>query len=187
MNEKDIVTVSIYFRPGRLADALCISGLATQVFLDTYANEGMRADIAEEALTVYAPAQFEARLSHPGTQFVVAECNGHLLGFAEIARHADTSNLLSESMELVRLYVQRHAQGQGIGRVLLNHAETLTRESGLPFLWLTAWVENHRALRFYTAQGYEAVGVTHYAFGGNAYENRIFRKISLMQAVESTS
>jgi ribosomal protein S18 acetylase RimI-like enzyme len=79
-------------------------------------------------------------------------------------------------MELVRLYVQRHAHRQGIGQALLKQAEALTQEAGLPFLWLSAWVENHRARAFYQAQCYDEVGTTHYEFGGNAYENRLLQK-----------
>ena len=50
--------VDFTLRPAQREDALCISGLATQVFLDTYATDGMRSDLAEEALSVYAPEQF---------------------------------------------------------------------------------------------------------------------------------
>lgn len=167
----------LHYRLGQPADALCISGLATQVFLDTYATDGMRADLAQEALTVYAPARFETRLSDPATRFVLAERDGHLQGFAEIVAHAKgPMSGLSAGTELVRLYVQRHAHRQGIGQALLQQAEALTCEAGQPFLWLSAWVENHRARGFYQAQGYEEVGITHYEFGGNAYENRLLQK-----------
>jgi ribosomal protein S18 acetylase RimI-like enzyme len=167
----------LHYRLGQPADALCISGLATQVFLDTYATDGMRADLAQEALSVYAPDRFESRLSNPATLFVLAERDGHLQGFAEIVANAEGPiPWLSAGTELVRLYVQRHAHRQGIGQALLQQAEALTRESGKPFLWLSAWVENHRARAFYQAQDYEEVGITHYEFGGNAYENRLFQK-----------
>lgn len=167
----------LHYRLGLPADALCISGLATQVFLDTYATDGMRADLAQEALTVYAPALFETRLKDSATRFVLAERDGHLQGFAEIVANAEGAiPALSAGTELVRLYVQRHAHRQGIGQALLKHAEALSREAGQPFLWLSAWVENHRARGFYQAQGYEEAGITHYTFGGNAYENRLLRK-----------
>jgi len=41
-NEKEIVTMPLHYRLGQPADALCISGLATQVFLDTYATSANR-------------------------------------------------------------------------------------------------------------------------------------------------
>jgi ribosomal protein S18 acetylase RimI-like enzyme len=44
------------------------------------------------------------------------------------------------------------------------------------FVWLTAWVGNAAALRFYRAVGYDDVGTTHYVIEGKAYENRVFVK-----------
>ena len=100
--------VDFTLRPAQREDALCISGLATQVFLDTYATDGMRSDLAEEALSVYAPEQFRQRLEDPHRNLLLAERNGHLLGFAEIARNTRPPLAgLADGMELVRLYVQR--------------------------------------------------------------------------------
>lgn len=166
------------FRHGRHEDALCISGLATQVFLDTYAMDGMRADLAEEASSVYAPEQFRQRLADPRRILLLAEREGHLQGFAELAAgntHAPLPQL-ADGMELVRLYVQRHAHRQGIGQALLDQAEDLARGRQASCLWLTAWEGNLPALAFYLAQGYDAVGRTSYEFGGNSYGNQVFCK-----------
>jgi hypothetical protein len=45
----------ISFRQGTRSDAVCIAVLATQVFLDTYAIEGIRPPLANEALENYSP------------------------------------------------------------------------------------------------------------------------------------
>ena len=49
---------TIVFRRGREGDALCVSVLATQVFLDTYAEGGIRPDLAREVLTGYSQEAF---------------------------------------------------------------------------------------------------------------------------------
>nr|BFD40784.1 GNAT family N-acetyltransferase [Pseudomonas sp. FFPRI_1] len=168
---------SLSLRLAESQDALCISGLATQVFLDTYAVDGMRADLAEEALSVYAPKQFQQRLADPYRTLLLAERNGHLLGFVEVAQNTRAPQAqLAQGLELVRLYVQRHAHRQGVGQALLHQAENLARAQQACCLWLTAWAENHPALAFYLAQGYDVVGTTAYEFGGNAYANQIFCK-----------
>ena len=61
-----------------------ISALAIQVFLDTYATEGVRPDLAREALREYAAEAFDARLREPQRRFLLAERGDALLGFAEI-------------------------------------------------------------------------------------------------------
>ena len=164
-------------RPGAPDDAATLSALAIQVFLDTYAAEGVRPDLAREALREYATDAFDARLREPTRHFVLAERGTGLLGFAEltVAGQAAPSGGVTGA-ELIRLYVQPAAQGSGLGRQLIRAAEALAAEAGLPALWLTAWDGNHRALAFYARQGYADVGATSYSFEGNSYGNRVLAR-----------
>lgn len=158
-------------------DALCVGVLAMQVFLDTYATEGIRPQLAREVLAHCAPEAFASRIACPRTAFVLAEHAGHLVGFAELTAtdQVPLDGLLG-GVELVRLYVQRPFQQRGVGRLLLQRAEALAGERGGSLLWLTAWSGNHRAQAFYRALGYADVGATQYLIEGQGYENRIFSK-----------
>ena len=71
-------------RPARPQDELCVSVLATQVFLDTYATDGIRPEIAREVLASYSRQAFIEALADPGTKIVVAEHKGHMIGFAQV-------------------------------------------------------------------------------------------------------
>ena len=71
-------------RPATADDALCLGVLAMQVFLDTYATDGIRPAIAREALDGYAPAVYQRLLQAPAIFILVAEQHGHLLGFAQV-------------------------------------------------------------------------------------------------------
>lgn len=165
----------VRYRTGQPEDALCLGVLALQVFLDTYAMDGMRPDLAREALALCSPAAFEPLLRDPARRFILAERAGHLLGFAECAAGLQAPLPdLSEGLALVRLYVQRHAHGEGLGKALLEGAEELARERRLPLVWLTAWADNAKALGFYRARGYEDMGATDYVFEDQSYENRVF-------------
>ncbi len=158
-------------------DAATIAALATQVFLDTYATEGVRPDLAHEAFTEYGVDAFASRLREPGRRFLLAEHATALLGFAEsIVTPQEAPVPALAGAELVRLYVQPKAQRRGIGHRLLLEVERAVADAGLAALWLTAWEGNERARRFYAAQGYEDVGVTSYAFRGRTYGNRVFAK-----------
>ena len=169
------MTDELRLRDARLEDALCIGVLATQVFLDTYATDGVRPALAREALAHFSSAAIAALLARDDTRFIVAERNGYLLGFVQItlgARHADVHG--SVSAEVVRLYVQRRFQGQHLGMRLLQQAASLALAEGTTQLWLTAWVGNPHAIGFYAAQGWRDVGSTDYVFEGEAFLNRIF-------------
>lgn len=167
----------IAFREGHAGDALCLGVLATQVFLETYATSGIRPDLAREALAVYAVDRFRERLARCETRFLLAERQGHLLGFAETVAGGDAPRPeLSAGVELTRLYVLRCAQRMGIGRELLQRTEAFAAGCGAPVLWLTAWEGNTNAIAFYLAQGLQDVGRATYRIEGQDYENRIFAK-----------
>jgi len=168
------------FRVAKPADALCVGVLATHVFLNTYATDGLRPDLAREALANYSPTVFEARIRDSSNHFLLAERAGHLVAFSECSLSSKPPiPSLSAGVELVRLYVQRHSQRVGIGAALLAKAEAHAKVSGAPSMWLTAWLGNTNARAFYLAQGYKDVGTTSHLFEGRAYENRIYSKATM--------
>ena len=172
-----VAPAGVEIRRGRSDDALCISVLAMQVFLDTYATSGLRGDLAREALSVYSPDAFATRLAQPVTYFLLAEKSGYLLGFAEVAfERPPPSPTVTGGAELIRLYVQRPFKRMRVGGALLKQSEILAVTQSAPCLWLTAWSGNAAALSFYAASGFSDVGATTYVIEGNAYENRIFVK-----------
>lgn len=166
-------------RPATPDDATTISALAIQVYLDTYAEEGIRPDVAREALRECAAEAFDARLREPQRRIVLAERDGALLGFAELslAEQAAPAGGVAGA-ELIRLYIQPAAQRTGLGRRLIRAAEALVAEAGLPALWLTAWDGNHRALAFYAREGYADVGATTFSFEGVTVGNRVLARLT---------
>ena len=171
---------SVVVRTAAAHDAMCLSGLATYVFLDTYASEGMREDLAREAFTTCGAGCFESRVAHDGTEIMLAEANGHAVAFCEVgdSRRCPCPGV-DEGVELVRLYVHPRWQRMQLGTRLLREAEHAARRRGAPHLWLTAWAGNTRALAFYASAGYECLGTTLYVFDGHAYENVVLaRKIA---------
>lgn len=171
------MSAPLHLRPATPQDALTIAAVAIQVFLDTYATEGVRPDLAAEAFAEYSAEAFASRLQQPGRRFVLAEQGSGLVGFAEVQLTplaAPVGTVVGA--ELVRLYIQPGFQRQGIGRRLLRKAEEICVAAAINSMWLTAWEGNSRALAFYKTHSYQDIGVTSYAFEGNSYSNRVFAK-----------
>ncbi len=169
--------MSIAIRPATADDALCLGVLAMQVFLDTYATEGMRPAIAREALGSYAPDVYQHLLQASATFILVAERQGHLVGLAQVT--LGTSHpLVSDASpaELDRLYVQRPFTGCGLGRALLQAAEQEAARRGATMVWLTPWVHNTRARHFYAREGYADVGLTWFELGAERHQNRVLTR-----------
>ena len=165
----------IQLRPAAAADALCLGVLSMQVFLETYAPNGIRPDLAREVLQKHSPEATAAALACADQRLIVAERDGHLLGFAHWrpgAAHAGVQ--AARPAELFRLYVLQCFTGTGLGTRLLRAAEAAAAAEGADTLWLTAWAGNERARAFYPRRGYADVGSTAYVIEGIAYENRLF-------------
>lgn len=177
MTVRPVDTARIVLRDAVADDALCLGVLATQVFLDTYATGGIRPALAREVHECYGTAAFSRWLADPHSRLQVAELNGHLVGFQQLALRA-THDLAPAGVqaELFRLYVQEPFTGIGLGTRLLAAAEQQAAAHGASVLWLTPWVHNHRAIAFYRARGYTDHGSTWYRFEGEAHENRVLAR-----------
>lgn len=159
------------------ADAVSLSVLAMQVYLDTYARRGIRPSIARDVLDTFTCEKFDGWLAEARSEIRVAECDDHLVGFAHVT--FDGTCALApgaRQAELLRLYVQEPFTANGIGTALLLVAERLARSREVDVLWLTPWVGNARALGFYRKHGYADVGQTWYHIEGEAIENRVYAK-----------
>ncbi len=176
--EVSVTTDGIHLRPADAADALCLGVLSMQVFLETYAPHGIRPDLAREVLQKHSPEATAAALARADQRLVVAERDGHLLGFAHWRPGAAHDGVQAERpAELFRLYVLQRFAGTGVGTRLLRAAETAAvEEAGADTMWLTAWAGNERARAFYPRRGYADVGTTAYVIEGIAYENRLFAR-----------
>jgi len=164
-------------RDGTRDDAETLAALSIQVFLDTYATEGVRPDLAQEAFTEYSIKAFAKRLRDRGRRFVVAEIGTGLVGFAEIVTKEGAAPIGGiTGVRLERLYVQPGAQGAGVGKALVERAEQVAAQGASKAIWLIAWDRNERALAFYARRGYSDVGAGTYTFQEMTYGTRVLAK-----------
>ena len=165
----------ISLRAAAHADALCLGVLATQVFLDTYAVAGITEAVAREAREAFSTEAFSNLLAEESTFITVAVRGEALVGFAQTT--IGTAQPLAPAgaqAELDRLYVQEPFTSYGIGSLLLRHHESLAVERGVSVLWLSPWVGNDRALRFYAKHEYGDYGLVFFHMGQHKIENRVY-------------
>lgn len=139
-----------------------------QVWLHTYAKNGIRTAIAKFVLATFTEQFYIDMLNKPEYEVLVCVRGQHLLGFIAVnlqAHHVDESN----GYEIDTFYISEHFQGQGIGRLLL---EGIKASFGEPF-WLHTWVHNEAAIGFYKHLGFEDIGEVPFEFEGESHENRV--------------
>lgn len=169
-------------RDAQPSDANCLAVLAAQVWLHTYATQGVSHEIARYVLSELSVGKFAALLDDPDVRIVVAHGGENLVGFACIRLGAACPSDPGATVELQTLYVQEPFTGQGVGRSLLTAAEGKAREHASGPLWLTVNAQNARAIAFYARQGYAKVGTTVFVLGQGRHENHVLvgKKTSLL-------
>jgi GNAT superfamily N-acetyltransferase len=168
----------ISLRSATQADALRLSLLATQVFLDTYAYDGITDEISTKVAHDFSIGAFLKILATPETFITMAIHEGALVGFAQTTV-GRAQALIPKGMpaELDRLYVQEPFTKNGVGSALLASHEVQAAGKGAEVLWLTTWIENHRARKFYPMRDYQDYGATFFSLGSYKVENRVFAKV----------
>lgn len=164
---------SLQIRPGQQSDAKRLAVLAAQVWLHTYATEGVNDETADYILSEFTAEKFSASLCQTDVFFLVAEVGAGIVGFAAVRFGALCPSGFGPVVELQTLYVQENSIGKGIGWTLLQAAEAQARESANSSLWLTVNAENARAIAFYARQGYSKVGTTYFVLGQSRHENHV--------------
>ena len=173
---------SLHIRPGTTEDIPSLSALAIQVYLDTYATQGVSPSLARQALSDLSCEAFSRSLQQPSRRLLMAtlgaEPGDGLVGFAELETTPQPApGLTLPGAELVRLYVQPAYQRAGVGAQLIAAAEQAAAQAGLSSLWLTAWDGNHRALAFYARRGYMDEGGTIHQIEDQSVGNRVLQRL----------
>jgi len=87
--------------------------------------------------------------------FCFLEADTNVIGYLKInIGSAQTENKYERSLEIERIYVLGSYQGQGTGKILLDHALEMARSMHAEFVWLGVWEHNHRAIGFYRKHGF---------------------------------
>lgn len=175
--------MSLHFclRPARASDANTLAVLAAQVWLDTYATDGVSSMLADYVLQEINPAKFASRLAEPAMVVLVAEHAENLVGFAALRIGVPCPAGGLATVELETLYVQSHFLAQGVGSTLLRQAQLLVQaqaDSAGSGLWLTVNSKNQRAIAFYNARGYQMLGTQMFMLGGVEHENLVMEQVS---------
>ncbi|WOG25697.1 GNAT family N-acetyltransferase [Endozoicomonas sp. 8E] len=154
-------------------DSSDIAALSIQVWLDTYAKQGIRKSISQYVLREFTEKNIERKLSSENQACFVAIEDGHLVGYLSLNVSAECPATGDEKPELDRLYIQESFTGKGVGSKLLQAALTFCSSVGLEQLWLTVFHENTRALKFYEKHGFKEIGLTYFEFENEKHENYV--------------
>ena len=159
------------------SDLEALTQLSRETYNDTFRSlnrpEVMDAYLAQ----AFGPQQVAAELANPASEFWFLFLDDELAGYLKVNDAPAQSDLNDpSSLEVQRIYVCRAHKGRGLGRRLMDHAESLARARGRRTLWLGVWEKNLDAISFYGSLGFRQTGRHSFQMGDELQSDLIMSR-----------
>lgn len=167
--------MNLSYRSGTIEDAPAIDRVFRDSFCATFAHLYRPRDLAAflEQFTLEA---WRVELADPAYGFEVAEDATGIVGYAKLGPVKFPLDTERAAILLSQLYVAPDHVGAGIGAALMERGIAQARLRAKDELYLTVFIDNDRARRFYERYGFEIVGRYDFMVGSQADEDVIMRK-----------
>jgi ribosomal protein S18 acetylase RimI-like enzyme len=162
-------------RDATAADLPAIDRVFRRSFCDTFAYLYDPKDL-DEFLANFTPEAWRGEYEDSLYGFRVAEADESIVGYVKIGPSALPVETDARALELRQLYILAGYHGVGIAHSLMDCAIGEARSRPARELYLTLYVHNHRARRFYDRYGFECAGRYDFMVGSHADEDIIMRK-----------
>lgn len=166
--------MSRFSRDAHAGDLAAIDLLFRTSFIATfghlYSAENLAIFLAE-----FTPEAWKREHDDPRFALRIAEFDGRPVGYAKIGPMALPADHGPDAIELYQVYLLDEAKGKGISGELMDWVFAKARELGGDELFLSVFVDNIRARRFYERYGFAGVGPYHFMVGDHADEDIVMR------------
>jgi len=168
--------MTVTYREATPGDAAVIDRIFDTSFCDTFAHLYRPEDL-DAFLSGFGIADWKAEIRDPAYAFRLAEADGEPVAYVKLGPLKLPVEPSRPALLLDQLYVLKEHHGSGIARQLMDWAFAEAMRRGAEELYLTVFIDNHRARRFYDRYGFEAVGRYDFMVGSHADEDLIMRKM----------
>lgn len=167
--------MSVIFRDAVPADAPRLAQLGAQTFTETFGHLYTPENLAA-FLVNHSESRWHEELCDTDFSIRVGESGGEPVAYAKIGPPTLPFEPQGQPIELRQFYVLKRWHGQGAAGELMDWALAEARRRGADELYLSVFIDNHRARRFYERYGFEPVGRYAFMVGSHADEDIVMRK-----------
>ncbi len=165
---------AVAFRNAAPADAAAIAALGRETFVETFGHLYTPDNLAA-FLVNHSEENWRAELSDPRFAVRLGEAEGRAVAYAKLGPPSLPFEVSGPTIELRQFYVLKPWQGMGVSAELMQWALAEAGARGAEEMYLSVFVDNPRARRFYERYGFESVGKYHFMVGTHADDDIIMR------------
>jgi ribosomal protein S18 acetylase RimI-like enzyme len=142
-----------------LKDAQLLSQLSVDTFLPAHGHSAPKTDIDDYVAQSFNEENFIKELSDLHNCYYLLYSNDKIAGYSKVVFNQFNENITAKNTAYMsRLYLLEDFYGSGLGKKLFDFNLTLCKENKQSGIWLAVWVENQKAISFYTKMGFKKVG-----------------------------
>jgi diamine N-acetyltransferase len=165
---------AITYREAAPADAPLLANLFERSFTETFGHLYKAEDLSA-FLSRLEEQGWAEELGDPRLAIRIVEADGAAVAFAKVGTLSLPVTPDGPAVELRQLYVLKPWQGAGIAHELMRWTLDVANARMAEEMYLTVYVDNHRARRFYERYGFTFVAPYAFMVGSQADEDHIMR------------
>ncbi|WP_299121019.1 GNAT family N-acetyltransferase [uncultured Tenacibaculum sp.] len=125
----------------------------------------------------FSIAKIKEDIDNNNNLFYILYVNNLPVGYAKLVLNATHESITSTTnCRLERIYILNDFIPLKIGQQLLTFIESKAKELQLDTIWLSVYIKNERAIRFYKRNEFKDTGKLDFLVNGNSYENFVLSK-----------
>lgn len=145
----------IKIKKATIADLVSLQSVSKQTFIETFAAVNTAENIENYVQESFNLEQLTAEINNSNSHFYLATSGTETIGYLKINFGKAQTEIISEqALEIHRIYVLQAFHGKKVGQLLLDEAIKIAQQTGVDYIWLGVWEENHNALGFYAKNGF---------------------------------
>jgi GNAT superfamily N-acetyltransferase len=166
--------MSVGFRNASPADAAVLAELGRRSFVETFGHLYTPENLAA-FLVNHKEEKWQQELGDPAFSIRIGEAEGQAIAYAKLGPPSLPFEPQGRPIELRQFYVLEPWQGAGVAAALMQWVLAEARALGADELYLSVFVDNHRARRFYERYGFRFVAPYTFMVGSHEDEDHILR------------
>jgi len=153
--KKTFFMSKIEINKANISELDIIQKISVQTFTDTFAAVNTAENMENYIRDNFNLETISSEINNPDSAFYIATFESETIGYLKINfGNAQTEKQKENTLEIHRIYVLETFHGKKVGQLLLEQAIKIAQETDIDSIWLGVWEENHKALRFYTKNGF---------------------------------
>lgn len=143
-----------------IKDTSLLASLSVEAFMPAHGHSSPKKDIESYISNNFSKKKLQDELLKHTNEYYLIYYKNKVAGFSKIIFNSPKESIDGVNItKMERLYLLKEYYGLGLGLELFNFNVALSKKNHQRGLWLEVWVENLRAIAFYSKMGMKKIGL----------------------------